>query len=356
LEGRRLLFSLIGVAVLVVAMAVMQNPAEAKTNGKKKPVPAANLKSWTYGSGESANPYLVWTPKSYYRKKKAPLLLMVHGCQTTAAEQMHANLYNRLAGKFGFVVAYPDVDAIDRAMPGPLRNCWRFYRTNNWSRGSGEPAAIAGITRQIMKRRRIDRQRVYLIGMSAGGFMASAMAATYPDLYTAIGVNAGGAYQDGSCFFSDSGKLASDLAPLAREEMGSRARIVPRLVMGGDADEAIPPSCADKTLEQALRTNNLVLGASQESPISLNPTATREVAAKTAGGYSSTVSNYKDPNGCLVGQRWLIHGMNHFWPGGTKNPVYKNFTDPKGPSGAEISWRFFRRFTKKSTAMPCATR
>jgi poly(3-hydroxybutyrate) depolymerase len=186
--------------------------------------------------------------------------------------------------------------------------------------------------------------------------MASDMAVTYPDLYAAVGLNAGSAYQDGTCFFTDSGKPASDLAVLAREEMGDRARIVPRLVMGGDADQAIPPSCADKALEQALRTNNLVLGSSQESPISLTPAASREVAATSPDGYSSTVTNYKDPNGCLIGQRWLIHGMNHFWPGGTDNEKFKNFTDPKGPSGAEISWNFVKRFTKKGTSMPCATR
>lgn len=355
-----LIFGLIGFAVLVGLITVTSPAISDASPAGSKPLPAANLKSLTYGSGVTANPYLVWTPKSYYKRKqrkiKAPLLVMVHGCQTTADEQMRANLYNRLAGKYGFVVAYPDVNESEASLPGPLRRCWRFFDTSNWSRGSGDPAAIAGITGAVMNQRWIDPQRVYLAGMSSGGFMVSALAAAYPDLYAAVAINAAGAYQDGGCFFNDSGKLASDLAPLAREEMGSRARIVPRLVMGGDADQAIPPSCADKTLEQGLRTNNLVLGSSQTGPISLKPAATREVAAAEPDGYPSTVSNYKDANGCLVGQRWLIHGMNHFWPGGTDDPTYKNFTDPKGPSGAEISWRFLSRFTKKGTAMPCATR
>ena len=50
----------------------------------------------------------------------------------------------------------------------------------------------------------------------------------------------------------------------------------------------------------------------------------------------------------------MIHGMNHFWSGGTTDPKYKSFTDPKGPSGAEASWRWFSRFTKSATAMPFA--
>ncbi len=329
---------------------------------KRKPAPEANLRSLAYGSGATANRYLLWTPRSYYRRdrrhriRKAPLLVMIHGCQTTAAEQMHANLYNRLAGRKRFIVAYPDVDQQGADAPGPLRQCWRWFDSGNLQRDSLEPSHVAGIVRQIFKRRKIDRQRVYLMGMSSGGFMTSIMAATYPDLFTAVGINAGGAYGDVACVGSNSPMTAEESAAMARAEMGPHARIVPRLVMGGDADQAIPPACADKAFDQGLRTNNLVLGTSQESPISLSAAGSRELPAGQPDGYPSTITNYRDPKGCLIGRRVLVHGMNHFWPGGTTNPAYANFTDPKGPNGAELSWDFFKRFTKKGTAMPCATR
>jgi hypothetical protein len=71
------------------------------------------------------------------------------------------------------------------------------------------------------------------------------------------------------------------------------------------------------------------------------------------GGYSSTVSTYLDPVGCVVGERWLIHGMNHFWSGGTTDPEYANFTDPKGPNGAEATWAFVSQYTMSSTADRC---
>ena len=74
--------------------------------------------------------------------------------------------------------------------------------------------------------------------------------------------------------------------------------------MGGDADQGIPPSCADKALEQGLRTNNLVLiSGTQDAPISLTPASIEEVAQRRSG-YDSTVSTYLDPDGCLIGQRW----------------------------------------------------
>jgi poly(3-hydroxybutyrate) depolymerase len=192
-----------------------------------------------------------------------------------------------------------------------------------------------------------------MAGMSAGSFMTSIVAATYPRLFAAVAINAGGAYADPSCIgTSTASKPVAQSAAEAFAESGDRARVIPRLVMGGDSDQGIPPACADKALEQGLRTNNLVISGEQTGPISLAPTSVREV--ETPGRYDSTVSSYRDADGCLVGRRWLIHGMNHFWPGGSSDPEWASFTDPMGPNGSEISWRFFTHFSKRKTSMPCA--
>ncbi len=183
--------------------------------------------------------------------------------------------------------------------------------------------------------------------------MTSIMAAAYPRLYAAVAVFSAGAYADGTCLFADAATLPAPVsAQLAYEESGDRARVIPRLVVGGDADQGVPPSCADKALEQGLRTDNLVLSGKQTGPISLQPSSVRTV--ETPHRYSSNVTSYRDPDGCLIGRRWLIHGMNHFWPGGSFNEKYHYFTDPRAPSGARISWHWFRHYTKRGTAMPCA--
>lgn len=316
------------------------------------PPDPGSTQTFTYGSGSSAYPYIVYVPTSYRPTHPAPLVVMTHGCQTTADEQLRANLYNQVAEREGIVMLYPDVKASEAAQPGPLRQCWLFPVPTNWHRDAGDPAAIAGMTRTVMARWRVDPERVYMVGMSAGSFMTSIMAAAYPDLFAAVAINAGGAYADGTCLFAPGGIPASTSAQWARTEMGVRARIVPRMVMGGDHDQGVPPACADKALEQGLRTDNLVVGASQTSPIPLTPASAREVPK--AGGYSTTVSTYRDPAGCIIGERWLIHGMNHFWPGGSTDPALASFTDPKGPNGAEATWQFLSRYTKSGTAMPCA--
>jgi poly(hydroxyalkanoate) depolymerase family esterase len=337
---------LLALAPLLLAVPAAAHAADASDPGKTQ--------HFTYGTGETAHPYIVYTPTSYRRSDPVPLVVMTHGCQTTAEQQMGANLYNRVAERKGFIVMYPDVDEALTQAPGPLRNCWRFYDSNSWHRDQGDAAALAGMTREVMKRRKIDPARVYMVGMSAGSFMTSIMAAAYPDLFAAVVINAGGAYADFSCLAGNPASLpVAESADLAYAEMGPRARVVPRLVMGGDSDRGITPPCADKALEQGLRTNNLVISGTQEGPISLTPATVREV--KTPGRYDSTVKTYLDPDGCIIGQRWYFAGMDHFWPGGSSDPQYANFTDPAAPNGAKISWRFLSHYKKGATSMPCAT-
>jgi len=197
----------------------------------------------------------------------------------------------------------------------------------------------------------IARQRVYVMGMSAGAFLSAELAAEYPDLYAASGENAGGAYADPGCLLGSTGLPLASTATLAFAEMGSHARVVPRIVIGGDADTGVTPGCADKALLQSLGTNNLVIDGRQTSPIRLTPASTR--SHQVPGGDSYIVSNYLDEHGCLIGQRYLIHGMNHFWSGGSSNPKWADFTDPKGPSAAIASWQFLSRFTLSNTRWSC---
>ncbi len=324
--------------VLAVGLAIAASPAQASGHHGGRAL------TFSYGSGAAAHPYIVYVPRGYHARRPVPLVVFAHGCQTSAEQQMRASLYNRVADRERVIVLYPDVNAAEVAQPGPLTRCWQFFNSASWHRDQGDPAAIAGMTRRVMARWRVDPERVYMVGISAGGFMTSIMAAAYPELFAAVGVIAAGAYADSGCLLGGAGMPVSASAQLAFAEMGSRARVIPRLVMGGDADAAITPPCADKALEQGLRTDNLVISGQQDRPLSLKAASVREVP--NPGGYGSTVRTYSDRNGCLIGRRWLIHGMNHFWPGGSADPAWANWTDPKGPSGAEISWRFFSRYTK----------
>ena len=90
---------------------------------------------------------------------------------------------NSLADERKCFVLYPvQTPAANRS------RCWNWFQRSDQRRGEGEPAIIAGMTRECMARYAIDARRVYVAGLSAGGAMAAVMGAAYPDLYAAIGI------------------------------------------------------------------------------------------------------------------------------------------------------------------------
>ncbi len=181
--------------------------------------------------------------------------------------------------------------------------------------------------------------------------MTSILAAAYPDLYAAVAIMSSAGYADGPCFTTGVGIPAEASAQLAHTVMGQYARVVPRMVLGGDADLAFAWSCTNKALLSGLRTNNLVLSGSQTEPISIEPASVSE--RQKEGGRSYTVSQYRDPDGCLAGESWRVHGMGHFWSGGSRDPSVAGYGDPSGPSAAKASWDFLSRFRLSETALPC---
>jgi poly(hydroxyalkanoate) depolymerase family esterase len=337
-----------GIALVVAVLAWTPGVALAAPD----PPDPGQTSTGTYMFNGAEFPYLLYTPTSYRPGRAAPLLVMVHGCQTTAETEQKVTLYDRLAEREGFVVLYPEVDAVGKQLPGPLNQCWKFFDPTAYFRGNSDSAAIAEMTRSVMSGLTVDAERVYLVGTSAGGLMASVDAAAYSELYAAVGLVASAGFADGPCFTDGVGIPIEASAQLAFDQMGPRARVVPVIAMGSDADLAFPANCTVKAVEQGLRTNNLVISGSQDGPLALSPAATRE--EPNPGGVPYTVSSFRDPAGCLVAERWIVHGIPHAWPGGTADPKYKGYTDTRAPSGAEATWAFLERYRRSDTAMPCA--
>jgi poly(hydroxyalkanoate) depolymerase family esterase len=337
-------------AVLLAALACLAVPASAAAQDSSE-LPGETTEGSITSNGEEW-PYLLYTPSSYSPRKPAPLLVMVHGCGTSAETEQAVTQYDALAEREGFVVLYPEVTATQQELPGPLNHCWKFWDPSAVVRGQSDPAAIHAMTRKIMDSLEIENERVYLAGISAGALMTSIASATYADTYAASAVMSSAGYADAPCFTTGTGQPAATSAQLAFEGMGPNARVVPRIVIGGDADLAFPWSCTSKALEQSLRTNNLVISGSQDRPISLEP-ATEE-RKRVPGGREYTHSTWTDPDGCLIGESLEVHDMGHFWSGGTTDPEYSGYNDMTGPDAAKATWEFFERFTKSETGMPCA--
>jgi poly(hydroxyalkanoate) depolymerase family esterase len=301
--------------------------------------------------GGDAYRYVLHVPPGRRLGPGRPLVVVLHGCAMTAAEEAAATGYDQIAAARGFVVLYPDVDAVDRANG----RCWRgIWDPGADGRGRGDAGAIAAMTRAVIARWGIDPSRVYAIGISAGGFETAILGAAYPDLFTAIGIHSGAGYLAGEQGCPATGSNSDGSAHAALAAMGPRARVMPVIVFHGDGDGRIPYGCGQQALAQWLATDDLVL---QRQHRGLLPSAPTESShPSVAGAHAYTVFSYAETLACPVAQFWSIHGMGHYWSGGSAAPASARYSDPRGPNASAASWAFFSDWQRSGRAAVCAQR
>ena len=279
----------------------------------------AQFLSRTFTCAAGSRNYRLYIPRQL-KKSERTLLVMLHGGTQDGEDFAAGTRMNTLAEEHGFIVAYPSQSkAANQSL------CWNWFTPENQRRGKGEPAIIAGITREIVASYDVDPKRVFIAGLSAGGAMAAVMAATYPDLYAAIGVHSGLPYRSATDLPSAFAAMRGDGAARGRVTRKSRgsASIRPRrtIVFHGDADKLVHPSNAHGITETCKPNERLERS---------------EVRGSAGRRYTRIVS--RDKSGVAVVEQWLIHGCGHAWSGGSADGSY---TDPHGPDASREMLRFF---------------
>ncbi len=245
-------------------------------------------------------------------ERPLPLVVMLHGCTQNPDDFAAGTAMNDAALAQGFFVLYP---AQSRLM-NPHR-CWNWYKHNHQARGRGEPALLAGMTREVMARHAIDPDRVYVAGLSAGGAMAAILGDAYPDLYAAVGVHSGLAAGSATDLPSALGAMKGRGTKVRDYASG-----MPTIVFHGDADSTVHPSNGEQVITASVGT----------------ATAVEVERLNGAGGRSTTRSLHRASDGAVVAEHWLVHGAPHAWSGGSAEGSY---TDAGGPDASAEMMRFF---------------
>ena len=147
----------------LVARAADDAPAERKGVSRITVVSSARL------------PYLAITPAGFRTQSRWPLILFLHG-----SEQRGNDLgLLELNGPPKYALSNPGFPFVVVAPQLPLGKLWN-------------PDAVAGLVKQLIPRFRIDASRVYLTGLSTGGYGVWSTALKYPERFAAVAPVAGG--------------------------------------------------------------------------------------------------------------------------------------------------------------------
>lgn len=162
-------WSLACLAVLAVSSFAHAEPTPGKQTAEQ------------YAAGDTKLGYLLYTPADYGKDpaRKWPVILFLHGSGeagdgTSQLSKVKLHGPPKVAEKqanFGFIVISPQ---------NPPRGWWR-------------PEQVKGLLDSAMTQlKHADADRVYLTGLSLGGFGTWATAAAYPDTFAAIAPICGG--------------------------------------------------------------------------------------------------------------------------------------------------------------------
>jgi poly(hydroxyalkanoate) depolymerase family esterase len=266
--------------------------------------------------------YVVYEPANRPRWKRAPLVVLLHGCKQSPEVIARGTRIAALADREGCVVLLPS----QKDSANPWR-CWNWFDSRT-VQGNGEAAIVAAQIHAVQRRHRIDRKRVYVAGMSAGGALAAVLGIRHPGLICAVAVHSGLA-----CGAARSGLSARSVMKNGPEvdvvaiASGAAPASMPLLVIHGGKDDVVAPFNAAALVHQFLARN----GDDPARP----PDAERRV--DHGNGRAEVVREWRR-DGRLVVRYVEVEGLGHAWCGGEAGLA---FNDPGPPDATALMGAFF---------------
>lgn len=229
----------------------------------------------------------------------APLVVALHGCTQQASAYDDETGWRALADQWKVALLLPEQPSGNNA-----NSCWNWFEPGDIDRGKGEALSIKQGIDYMISNHGIDRNRVFVTGLSAGGAMTSVMLATYPDVFAGGAIVAGVPYRCGTGV-SDAFSCMSPGKDLSPGTWGSKVRNAsghtgtwPRVsIWHGSSDYTVNVLNATEAMEQWTDVH----GTDQTPDVQ-----------DTVAGYPHKV--YKDSSGKPVVETYTITGMGHGTP------------------------------------------
>jgi predicted peptidase len=152
---------------LLMALFVLNAAAQNEDMPRNQKAESAEL---TYTKSVTLR-YLLFTPKDYEqdKNKKWPLMVFLHGAGERGTNLAKVGVH----GPPKVVASRPDFPFVLISPQCPTGQTW-------------QKEAINALIDEAIKKYRVDTDRIYLTGLSMGGFGTWAMAASYPERFAAV--------------------------------------------------------------------------------------------------------------------------------------------------------------------------
>ena len=255
-----------------------------------------------FGSNPGALRMLTYSPPDL--APGSALVVVLHGCTQTAAGYDLGAGWSTLADRFGFALLFPQQQKHNNPT-----GCFNWFLPGDIKRDRGEAHSIRQMVERIVKDKRIDRDRVFITGLSAGGAMTSVMLATYPEVFAGGAIIAGLPYgaannvqQAFESMHQSPARPAREWGDLVRAASPHRGPW-PRLsVWHGTRDTTVIPANAVEILKQWTDVHALPDTPSRQEIVDGYP---REVWSNAAGDdliESYTITNMTHGTPLAVGK------------------------------------------------------
>jgi poly(hydroxyalkanoate) depolymerase family esterase len=229
----------------------------------------------------------------------APLVVALHGCNQTANDYDCGSGWSALADRLGFAVVYAEQQPANNP-----QNCFSWFLPDDTLRDLGEVRSIQQMVEHALATFGLDPRRVFVTGLSAGGAMASAMLATYPEVFAGGAIIAGlpygsarNAQQAFDVMFTEHTYSAAALGNRVRAASGHRGPWPKISIWHGTADPIVKPSNSEHIVRQWANVHGIPATPSIETSI---------------GGHTRRVWN--DASGEALIEAFSIAGMAHGVP------------------------------------------
>jgi poly(hydroxyalkanoate) depolymerase family esterase len=261
----------------------------------------------------------------------------LHGCKQTEVNMINETRFKDLAERDNFIVVYPFITSYDGMRD---TNCWGFFLDQHIHQGAGEVEDLHQIALEVEAAFKVDANRRYVTGLSAGAGMSVALAVAQNEYFAAAGSVAGLPYSETSSsvgfFCVNKGtfkSISADVGAMqAEERRPEEQRPIPIMAIHSRNDCVVNVLGSENIRDSWIRR------------FGVNPGAIGTTDC-TAQGVACTQTKYGTPQRSVVetvfydGKHGDLLGTGtHYWVGDNSG----QFADPTGPSASELQWAFFQ--------------